>query len=85
MERERKKRKKFDTDGGEEEPPLPELLPPAALTVTSNTMENINVFKVNHSVILTLGCLQDTELGLILVICAATFPLNYSLYEKLSG
>jgi len=46
LERERKKKKKFDTDDGEKEEELPEVLPPASLTVCSNTMENINGFKV---------------------------------------
>ena len=47
LERERKKKKKFDVDGSEaKEEPLPELVPPASLTVCGNTMENITGFKV---------------------------------------
>ena len=48
MERERKKRKKFDTGGedGEKEDALPDLVPPASLTVCGTIMENITGFKV---------------------------------------
>ena len=49
LERDRKKKKKFDTDdGAEKEDALPELLPPASLTVCSSTMDNMTVFKVRE-------------------------------------
>lgn len=47
MERERKKKKAYELDDGKpKEEPLPELVPPASLTVCGNTMENITGFKV---------------------------------------
>lgn len=49
LERERKKKKKYDLDDGEsKEDALPELVPPASLTVCGNTMENITGFKVTN-------------------------------------
>ena len=46
LERERKKKKKMAVEGAPEEEPLPEIVPPAALTVCNTSQEQMKDFKV---------------------------------------
>ena len=46
LERERKKKRKHLEEGAEPEEPLPEVVPPAALTVCNTSQDQMKDFKV---------------------------------------